>query len=1317
MHGKKNLMLWAALFALALPLLIAGTASAMYMDDGARPDGNGGWTTPSDMVCIKGLHADGTLDIVAGVTNSRDCIYYNTGLTGMTMADVTATHAAVVKAPVTYGACKLAKSSYVWDFVNSRCLDVTACSGTDATTKGTLTWNAGDSKCYDAAACMVAGATGNDGAKHALATSICVDGSGNGISLKDMDRTFAMCTAKGGTWKQTSDTIVTNGTDTLTVNSVQVSATPGFGGACIAYGRQFMGQNASGTPSAFGAKGTAAGTDGQGYCYTTLNLTTAYTTQAACPSNSTNASTAYDWAWGSSKCTYAKGIKGYLNGALTKPDGTTTAAGTYVDLSLVTTMGDCIAAGASWNNWVGVAGSTTSIPTTPLASTIPAWNYTTQAPDADTGCLHCHSNVTQYNGPAERWKDSYLKTGHKNMLRKVTAGIKWAGPDGVVYTQDTAGHAIDFTAGTVGGGPLYYVFGDWMAAVPDAVGPNGDTPTYSCAACHTAGYKDNTNPGAQAMGTPGYTPAQPGAPASGSVTAGNKWDLEGIQCARCHNAAVPTVTAAMISANTATFTTTAPLSGGMGALAAGTGRTNLCFGCHQSIAKTWPAGASQYDPTLIPTGVSHGAAAGRDFNGHVLGNSFLNSPHSRYTGTIKLNSLGKFDLSDPNGTTEYSSLFKGFTCWQSPITNSPAKTKADGTEIKTKSECETIYGAGSWRADATGDLGTLQGSCSTCHDVHNSMFVASQEEAALRKTCADCHANNATTGATDASLPQITTISHPVTHGAVSVSTPFDATAYPEGPCVVCHMATQAVANGDQNTLAAHLWRINVDPNYNTFPTTAQFYGGSCSVHTGAVQNAPSSPVVYLSDTTSAACTAAAGTWTAATKDRNAQVAADGSYTNAVWVDLTMACGQCHGDKGSAHLMSKAGIGPFASVMHDGGAVPTTNCATCHASAQNGKVAIKGGFGPGKNHHGAVPGESAECIECHARPGTLPDGWNTGGAMGVGAGTAFCLPCHTNYPTPGALVPGVSHHAGACVTCHIPNDTTGTVAVTGPGVIPVNVVGGCTKCHPSKTMANLQHPTTSATPATCQTCHNAGGFIPNVATSHTCDQCHGGGTVQTSPTGTLIASAPWISTAGLVNAAAAIHTVSNPTSVAPVVGHGAVTLTGWTVSFTDTSTDADGTTDPVTVNWGDGVVSTGVAGGTFTHDYSRIWTKDVNGNFVDSGANPNPRPRSYSITHVVTDFVKASLISRESIKVNVPQRFTVSGIVTAADGTTPLPGSTIALKLNGHTVNFAKGSSFNFTNVLPGGPYTIKVYKFKYTFSDVTIPTLSTNVSVTISAH
>ena len=319
----------------------------------------------------------------------------------------------------------------------------------------------------------------------------------------------------------------------------------------------------------------------------------------------------------------------------------------------------------------------------------------------------------------------------------------------------------------------------------------------------------------------------------------------------------------------------------------------------------------------------------------MLGNSFLNSVHGKYAGVnsnsanggIKLNSLGKYDLYDPNGTAvaaEYGSIFKGYTCWQSPTSTSPAKTKADGTEIKTKSDCEAIYGVGSWRSDTgvnTAGQAGYQGTCTTCHDVHNSLFVPSQSEAAVRKTCDDCHVNNATTGATDSGAPQVANFNHPT-----GTNTPFDTAKY-ESACVVCHMATQAEANGNQNSMPAHVWRINTDASYNTFPTVTQFYGGSCTVHAGAVQNAPYVPVVYLSDISSAQCTTtvghAAGTWTAATMDRNAQTAPDGTYTKAVWVDLDMACGQCHGGSlgagytaNAAPYFDKATLAGYAANMH-----------------------------------------------------------------------------------------------------------------------------------------------------------------------------------------------------------------------------------------------------------------------------------------------------------------------------------------------------------------------------------------------------------------
>ncbi len=900
MKQKKNLMMLLSVVALVVSsFMIAGNVGAMYMADGAAPNGStGGWNAPTDGICVLSIDATGNMVTDPTIKTARDCqarlIAVTAKSTGDTLANV--------------------------------------CGTPSGNTAGVKYAAPGSSTC------------------------VTIDGSGyitGSKSMVNLDRGAVMCNGLGGQLANATPTTLTNG---AVINTATKTTANGTAAECIAYGWQYRGQDATGTPLPFGATGTAQGS-GTGYCYTTMNMTTAYPTQAACPSNQAavapfNANAAYDWSWSSSKCTYAKGVAGYLNAALTKVDGTTYAAGAYLDLSTFTTQGACLANGGSWANWIGQAASTTTINTTPLASKVPNWDYTRQAPDADNGCLHCHSYTSQQNGPAERFKDSYLMTGHKNMLRKVIPGMSWAGPDGVIYSQDTAGHPIDFTLGTVGGGTLSYIFGDWMAKYPNAVGPNGDTALYSCGGCHTSGYSDNTNPGVQSIGTPGYTATKPldyGGAYFATVTPGNKWDLEGINCSRCHNAAVGPVGAAQIAASA--FPTTAPTSGGMGALAAGVGRNNLCFGCHQSIAKNYPAqggtdaGTTQYDPTLIPTGVSHGAAAGRDFNGHVLGNSFLNSVHARYVGVnsnsanggIKLNSLGKFDLFDAQPTAantalEYGSAFQGYSCYQSNASANPAKTKADGTEIKTKSECEGLYGAGAWRSDTgstTAGAAGVQGTCATCHDVHNSLFVASQSEKAIRKDCVACHSDS-TYAAAVPSAPQIdpASFNHPTSAG-----TPFDTTLYGNDSCAVCHMATQAVANGNQNSMAAHVWRINTDPNYSTFPSVGQFYGGACSVHTGAVQNAPYAPVVYLSDISSANCTAASGTWTAVTKDRNAQTAKEykvgGSvqYNNAVWVDIDMACGQCHGGSlgannthNGAMFMEKGVLAPLAAGMHSGAA-------------------------------------------------------------------------------------------------------------------------------------------------------------------------------------------------------------------------------------------------------------------------------------------------------------------------------------------------------------------------------------------------------------
>ncbi len=231
----------------------------------------------------------------------------------------------------------------------------------------------------------VCGKTGSNtaGAKYAAAgSSTCVTVDVNGyitgsISLANLDRTAQMCTAKGG----------------VLANAASVKTTAnGTAAQCIANGWQYRGQDANGTPLTFGAKGTTAGA-GTGFCYTNFIKTDV---AASCPSTSTNSSTAFGYSVAGTDCVYSFGIAGDRTSALTRVDGT--SYGPTVDLSTFTTMGDCLANGGSWTNWIP-AGTTA---TAPNGATIMTFDLTRQAVNADEGCLHCHSYTAQSTTALQR---------------------------------------------------------------------------------------------------------------------------------------------------------------------------------------------------------------------------------------------------------------------------------------------------------------------------------------------------------------------------------------------------------------------------------------------------------------------------------------------------------------------------------------------------------------------------------------------------------------------------------------------------------------------------------------------------------------------------------------------------------------------------------------------------------------------------------------------------------------------------------------------------------------------------------------------------
>jgi hypothetical protein len=118
------------------------------------------------------------------------------------------------------------------------------------------------------AKCLVAGGTGNDGYKHAWSTSICYDTVNSvGVSRIDLDNTAAMCTSKGAT-------VVTTG-------------------KCVAYGWVYRNRKADGSlvPTGSGLYTTtgAATTDGLGFCYASMDMTSAtYADRETCPSEHNN---------------------------------------------------------------------------------------------------------------------------------------------------------------------------------------------------------------------------------------------------------------------------------------------------------------------------------------------------------------------------------------------------------------------------------------------------------------------------------------------------------------------------------------------------------------------------------------------------------------------------------------------------------------------------------------------------------------------------------------------------------------------------------------------------------------------------------------------------------------------------------------------------------------------------------------------------------------------------------------------------------------------------------------------------------------------
>jgi len=509
-------------------------------------------------------------------------------------------------------------------------------------------------------------------------------------------------------------------------------------------------------------------------------------------------------------------------------------------------------------------------------------------------CLSCHYGTDTY---------PYLMTGHKNALRKLAPGTLWGGPDGAAYSAGDPYYGSDSTFNwstnqiTVGaclqpGVPaqnglpaldpacqylLYgstqnmsYVFGGWQnysktqpnvtqlntiynGGFTGELYPNG---TFDCGRCHATGYNfDNSapEPTSNANGKLTWIPPSQLSrlPSDGFVAPGtsgtSSWYLTGIQCERCHVAAYGSGSHPWNSWVQPT-------------IARNETATALCMECHrqENITMTVNGNPGSINPanTLQVfdkgycsdlSGSNYSTCVANSSNQWIYkpylkyaeGQSFLNSPHAQFTGTLAQNAQHSPDLSIKISGT-YASYFTDAT--------DPSKN----------------------------------GGCTRCHDPHQSTVAAVNAPQPIVKggQCSDCH-----------QLAQniLQTTIHPAGPG-----TPFPTGTQADipGACVNCHM------QGALGQPSSHLFRINADANYFTFPTADQFWINKVTAPNAAPAFSPYSGSVY---------------------------------PNATWLDVDLACGQCHvGGDGKtnpygltmppgmpgSHAYTRQQLAFWASVMH-----------------------------------------------------------------------------------------------------------------------------------------------------------------------------------------------------------------------------------------------------------------------------------------------------------------------------------------------------------------------------------------------------------------
>ncbi len=497
-----------------------------------------------------------------------------------------------------------------------------------------------------------------------------------------------------------------------------------------------------------------------------------------------------------------------------------------------------------------------------LVCTAGNWTNASSSSGGWPQCLSCH----QYDAG-----QGYLLSGHKNTLRKDGAGYLWDGTDGNQYlitdNHYQSGSIYNWTAGTVTVGP-----GPEPAAATLANGlgmPLDPTHSYS--------YYNSTQPLFYLLGGWIYY----GGSSDPTFTqlntvfeygfTGEQYPNGDFDCARCHATGYNFIASSSLGGSGGPEPTTTALAAipdaefkrvptdGYVAPGATNGTSSWyltgvqCEACHNANGhpeKGTPTVATDQAATALCLECHRGETV-NTVNNTIQPDSSLVTHDRGYCSD-----LSGHPYSSCTATWIYKPVFdyaEGLTFLNSPHAefvgtlsqnhqNSPDLTiTISGSYSQTAATPEGQYFLETSGADSGQNMG-----CTGCHDPHYPAVNQTALQGSTQTNCGGCHSY----------LVEniLQTIKHPTGAG-----TPFPTgtSADVPGACAVCHMqaASPSPSYPTQGAAQNHLFRVSVDPNYYTYPTPASYYSGNTAPGTEA----------------------------------------DGTFTAAVWNDVDIACGQCHG--------------------------------------------------------------------------------------------------------------------------------------------------------------------------------------------------------------------------------------------------------------------------------------------------------------------------------------------------------------------------------------------------------------------------------------